>query len=520
MSRVTQTMSKMSLARSLQAPTKNADGYPAWNRSPEEAYVQMLLTNTIGQTYYASAHDLLAEAQTLHGKMAARDPSFMSKAIRYARNHGYMRTQPTLGLAYLSRVPGPHFEQAFDGVIRTPKDLSDFTVIVKTLAQGEGGRRVKRAAGRWLATNLSEYWAIKYGADKDDGGYSLKDMLQVYHPKFSESSAIVDYLMDRTDLTFAPAKGRVQPGLFDLLPQIACFEALKRAKDDEVKVELITGGRIPHEQATPHAGSSQKVWEAIVAQMPAFALLKNLATIERHGVVEASREHILSKLSAPALAKANILPYRFLKAMEKVQTPWIRDALRDAVDYSFAALPDIEGRTAVMLDRSGSMNGDYMTTGSLFGVCLMRKAKLNGRFMLFDDRLEEFKVSMRDSVLTQAERIQARGGTNTALPITKLLADKDKVDNIILITDEQQNAGTSFLDVLDKYRNRVNGNVKTFVIDLAPYAGALSPADPLTYYIFGWSDQVLQFISMASRGWSSITEVIRSGAFDAPAVEA
>ena len=41
--------------RSAHAPAVNRDGYPAWERPLEEQYLQTLLTNTLGQTFYASA---------------------------------------------------------------------------------------------------------------------------------------------------------------------------------------------------------------------------------------------------------------------------------------------------------------------------------------------------------------------------------------------------------------------------------------------------------------------------------
>lgn len=39
--------------------TKNMEGYPAYDRSLEERYLQCLLTNTISNTYYATGNELL-----------------------------------------------------------------------------------------------------------------------------------------------------------------------------------------------------------------------------------------------------------------------------------------------------------------------------------------------------------------------------------------------------------------------------------------------------------------------------
>lgn len=490
-------------AKAAERPAGESEGrrLTGFERPLEEQYLQTLLTNTFGQTYYVSQKDLIAESERIHGEMIAKDPAFTARALLYARNKGFMRTQPIYGLAALASADGggAALEEVFGRVIHTPNDLGDFTTLLKSRRQGEGGRRVKRVAGNWLLENLSEYWAIKYGAQREEG-YSIADMFKVYHPKAGKRLAIVDYVLGKpADLT--------------QLPQIAAFERLKRADRDEDKIKAVVEGRLPHEVATAFAGSSKGVWEAIVPQMPVMALLKNLATLERHDVMERSKKIVLEKLTdRQTIEKSKILPFRFVEARNHVRTAWVQEALASALDLSFANVPDIPGRTAVFLDRSGSMSGT-IRTAAIFGVCLMKKARNNGRFLLFDDRLDEVEVDLKRPVLVQADQIHARGGTNTALPMEQLTRDRDKVDNIVLITDEQQNAGSPFHKVLDDYRRRVNADAKCFIVDLSPYRNAIVPStDDKTFFVYGWSDQALSFVSMAAQGWGTFVDVVRHGA--------
>lgn len=520
MRRANQMFGTTSVPRSTQATTKNKDGYPAFERPVEEQYVQCLLTNTLGQTFYADSRDLLKEADALHQQMVKADPAFVAKALAFARKRGFMRTQPILGLSHLAGVKEAPFAQTFNDVIFTPNDLADFLTMIRSMRKGpvsvsfggkvrqrsddlrgsQGGSRIKKAAGKWLIEKLGEYWTVKYGAEKKGGAYSLKQMIQVLHPDAKgQKLPLFDYIMEREGASLAE------------LPQIQAFEALKSAKTPEEKIKAIIDGRLPHEVATTFAGKDAKVWEAIVPNLPIFALLKNLATLERHGVLESNRKLISGKFAdAATIQKSKILPYRFLEARKHVNAAWAQDALRDGLDLSFGNFDDIEGRSAVFLDISGSMES-YIQTAAIFAVCLMKKTGGDGRFLCYDTQLDEVKVSMRDSTLTQAERIHARGETNTSLPMKKLLSDRDKVDNIILITDEQQNMGAPFIDALDEYRRKVNRNVRCFVINVAPYHGSLMPVEGNTYYIYGWSDQVLQFVSMASKGWGSQVDAIRQG---------
>lgn len=61
-----------------------------------------------------------------------------------------------------------------------------------------------------------------------------------------------------------------------------------------------------------------------------------------------------------------------------------------------------------------------------------------------------------------------------------------------------------------KYRKKYNPNAKAFVIDVALYrSGMVPPSDALSHYLYGWSDQVLQYISFATQGYGSMVDVVR-----------
>lgn len=535
MSRAVKTFGRSSkVKRSMQAPVVNRESFPAWDRTVEDRFVQTLVTNTFGDTFYADRHDLIAEAEAIHTAMVAADPLFASKALVYARTKGYMRTQPIYGLVRLWEKAPELAEAAFPKVVHTPNDLRDFTVMLmaRRRAAGRssiGGRRVKRMIGNWLL-HLDEYRVVKYGSDTKVG-FTLRDLLRIAHPEAGKKLPLFDYIMR------AAPERKVD---LSELPQIRAYEAFKAATTDDERVKWITEGRLPHEVVTTAIKDSKPCWNALVQQMPIFALLRNLATLERHGVLKDNRKWIVDRLTdEKTIRKSMILPFRFVEAKKHVEDPRVQDALRDAVDIAFGNVPEVQGRTAVLIDRSGSMR-EYMTVASLFGVCLMRKANLDGRVLLFDDKLEELAVSKRDSLLTQAEAVHARGGTCTALPMAKLLEDQDKVDNIILITDEQENISlrsrhdhwgysrrgpqltSTFIDVLDEYRAKVNRKVNLFFVCVAPYTeGGLVPkADPRTHYCYGWSDNTLRFVSMASQGWGDMVNAIRTGKLEEADAEA
>ncbi|WP_127587216.1 TROVE domain-containing protein [Paenibacillus koleovorans] len=483
----------------IRPTTRNADGYPAYVRSKEEQYIQVLVTNTFGQTFYADQDDLMKDADDLHREMAQTNPEFMAKALVYARNEGYMRLQPLFGLAILSEYRPDLLAKVFLRVVRIPSDLSDFLTILQGMGRGEGGRAVKRQVNRFLA-GVSEYWAIKYNGR--GRGYSLGDAIATAHPKPADlkQQALFRYL-------------RGQEANLSLLPQVDALEQLKLAKTELEQLHWIEVGKLPHEVVTGAVKPTQAIWEALIDQMPAMALLRNLNTLERAGVLENryNLDTVVARLTdVHTLRKAQIFPFRFAKAFRQVKHQALRDALRDAVEATFANLPDLEGRTAIFLDTSGSMNsGEYLQIGSVFALALYKKTEGDSLFWLFDTVVVDPRPSRRDSILSQADQIQARGGTDTGAPVRELLRKREKVDQIVIITDEQQNSGSPFYEELMKYRSKVNPDVRAFIIDIAPYRSAMvPPLDRNTFYIYGWSDTVLSFIAHSIRGYGTMVQAV------------
>jgi 60 kDa SS-A/Ro ribonucleoprotein len=492
-------MSRATQAFSTPVPTaKNSDNYPAYERATEEQYLQTLLTNTVGNTFYADKNELLQEANQMHDAMIQKDAEYAAKALGFARQEGFMRLQPIFGLVKLFELAPGIAKKAFSKVVFIPSDLQDFMTVLSGQGHGEGGRAVKREVSAFLNC-VSEYWALKYNGQ--GRGYSLGDMVSTAHPKATseKQNAIFQYLIGKEYNA-------------DLVPQISAFEQLKKATTSEDKIRLITEGRIPHEVATGAVKPDKAIWNAILPQMPIFALLRNLNTMDRAGVLDENRQYITEKLTnAEALKKSKILPFRFLNAFNKVESGWAKDVLRHCVELTFGNLPEIPGRTAVFLDISGSMDGEYLRIGSVFALALFKKTKGNGVFWLFDTNTYDPKASLHDSILSQAERIHTVGGTDTGAPVRALIGNKEKVDNIIIITDEQQNTGSPFYRNLVAYREKINRDTRAFVIDIAPYRSAMiPPSDKNSWYIYGWSDTVLQYISMACQGFGGMVEKVKN----------
>lgn len=501
--------------------TKNEEGYPAYSRPSKEEYIQMLTTNTLGNTFYASANQLLDRATEVHDGMVKEDPEFMAKALVFARNETFMRLQPVYGLAKLSEKRPDLFAKVFSKVCHIPTDVSDLMTILKSLGRGTAGRAVKRQLRNFLLNKVDpayngEYWAIKYNGS--GMGFTLGDLIAISHPvpKNKTQEALFGYLVDKRKYTAWKEAD---------LPKIHAYERLitdKSMSEQEV-IETIQEGRLPFNVVTSEVKMTKGVWEAILKDMPIFATLRHLSTLEKNGVFDSSHnvDLVVERLSnSDNIHKAKILPFDIAQAYKHVHNTAIRDALKMALEHASANIPTLEGKTAIFLDASSSMypgwsslnsRMDYLTVGSIFALSLFKNS--DAVFWLFNIRVIDPRASKVDSILSQIERIfdLGGGGTDTGAPIRRLTDERIKVDNIIMITDEQQNTGSSFYKNLIKYRDKVNGNVKTFIIDLSPYQGRMVPStDKNTWYIYGWSDNVLKFIPKAAKGFGNMVSEVEN----------
>lgn len=504
-----------------QPNTHNTDGFPAYDRSLQETYLQLIMTNTFGNTFYQSVEKVMERSEELHRKILSEDIGFMAKALVYARLKGYMRLQPILGLYQLTTHPDYWDHDVFNKIIRTPNDLRDFMVITKSHRKGEGGRRIKKLVQNWFdyyfnihSFDRIPYWTLKYGSDKK-GGYSMADIIKTCHVRPTPAAELHFKYLVQGDHAFQDL-GKNFPRWFEgtmhSFTPIEAYEYFKKNPLKEGMDEFIRSWRFPPEIVTPFIGTDSRMWKALAKGMPVFALLKNLATLERHNAVDC--EAIEAKLlNDDVLAKSMILPFRFLDAHEKVNSNYLKDVCKAALVKTLGNIPPVLGISAVFLDRSGSMTTNRLSTAALMAAGIMKQTNYKSKFYIFDDRLEEVSFSFQDSIITQIQGITPRGGTATHLTIQELYDKRIIVDNIILFTDEQQNTGHPFINQFVRYRDSLkywqkrNKGVKLFIVNVASEKGHLMPETKDVYYLYGLSDKILNFISLKTQGIDILSQL-------------
>src|SRR5215472_12070430 len=198
---------------------------------------------------------------------------------------------------------------ALPDVARTSTHLFQFAEAVE--AFGGWGRATTRAVAGWYEReNVGEltYQAVKY---RQREGWTHADLLRLSHPMAPSAAhkELYAWILD----------GVVPDGV-EALKQVNAFEQLQKETSAAAAARLITEFRLPWESVPTELRSSADVWAALLNDMPLTAMIRNLATMTRIGLVapmaDATRKVIDDLKDRERIRKARVHPMSILAALK------------------------------------------------------------------------------------------------------------------------------------------------------------------------------------------------------------
>lgn len=480
--------------REIQKPDHmNKEGFPSYARTAEEDIVNVLMTGSTANLFYARAKENVKEIVSL--LKSYEDAEFLAKAIVYARENGYMREIPTASEVVLSVKDLKLFRNTAHRVCRNPHDWQKFIDIARSGIIRKGlGRALKEQIIEAIK-NMPVYHAIKYPK-------AVRDMIRIARPHESVNPMIIKYVMENRH------EGD---------EQLEALYKLKNTDSEEKAIEYIEKGRLPYEVVT---GSVKRmtplIWESLLYQAPYFNLLRNLNNFIRNGVLnnEANVEYAVKKLTnKEAVRKSKLFPFRFYIAYRMLEDfgykGRLRSAIEKAMEISVENIPELNGKVAIAPDVSGSMSssltGDYSVvqccdlvgvfTGAMIKKCRKPPILLPFSHALREDIAQE--VYSKETILEIASCLRSHGGTSLSAPVEWLLKEREDVDYLIAFTDNEEWVGRSFVEALTDYMH-FNPDVRVYLVTLLPYRDYPVPDTPEfrnVHFVFGWSDYVLRYIT-------------------------
>ena len=291
---------KFRFLEGIKANTTNYEGFPAWEQPLVDQYFQLLTMEMFGNTYYANEEDRLKIGLGVVKAFTEKNPQVAAEIAMKARNEYYMRTFPILASAYLSTKDIVNLDTFLSNIIRTPRDAIQFIDLCRSgvIPDRKGlGRKVKRALNliftRWVY-NKGEFYATKYKNQ-------LRLIAKLTHPKID--NPIVDYIFE---------KGSFETNEY---PMLAAFEAIKQGLFNEEGIAMtITKHRLDWNMLKGMVKPTPAIWKAFVKNMSAIALIKNIASTERHIGSEETLKILRERLTVEVLQKGKVLPLRIIQA--------------------------------------------------------------------------------------------------------------------------------------------------------------------------------------------------------------
>lgn len=356
--------------------------------------------------------------------------------------------------------------------------------------------------------------AVKYYQRE---GWSLRDLLRLSHPKCASDknrSALINWIVkpDVHEVIHAGDQLKLIEGKF----------LAKTAASAQDIAAIVRKYALPREALPTEALNSAEVWEALLADMPMTAMIRNLGKMSQVGLLKPfalASEDVANRLrNRERLLKACISPFQLLLALRTYargegdlgSLKWtpvtsIVAALDEAFEFSFTQVTPTNQRILVGIDVSGSMQmhqciGSRILSASEAAAAVatfLVRTEPRVHTMTFDTEAWEFPITPTqrlDDVISKIKRWG--GGTDLSIPVTYALKNRLEVDAFIILTDNETWAGKQHtVQALHQYRQQINPQAKLVVMATAANGGMVcDPADSLSFGVAGFDATAPQLV--------------------------
>ena len=362
------------------------------------------------------------------------------------------------------------------------------------------GRGLRAAVGRWYSEKSVKevaFQAVKYG-QRD--GWSHRDLLRLAHPKPDSDARRILYHW------ITQGWERIGDAPHDQ-DDLQILWAMEKAKvpgtTAKTVAELVRSYALPREAVPTGLLGERVVWESLLERMPLTALIRNLATLTRVGVLESRtwQNHIVGQLTdLKRLKAARVHPIAVLAALktyaqgfgERGKHHWnpvakVVDALDAAFYASFGNVESTGKRWVLALDVSGSMDGG--TVGGVVGLSpriasaamamITAATEQSVEMVAFQTSLTRLSISPRqrlDDIVKSVSRLSF-GGTDCAQPMLWALQNKVEADAFVVYTDSETWHGKIHpVQALRQYREKTGIAARLIVVGMV--ANQFTIADP------------------------------------------
>lgn len=466
---------------------------------------RFLILGTEGGTYYVGERKLTKDsAKSILKAIETDGVRVVDRIVEISESKRAPKNDPALFALALVMTYGDDAAKnaAYKAVTKVARIGTHILHLADFVNEMRGwGRGIRRAFGNWYNEQTPLDLAKQITKYSNRDGWTHLDVLRKAHVK---------PISPTHDALFSETAGKAKEVEIEaeVAEYMSAVEELKRIGKDGTPraVELISTFRLPREVVPTELLTLPKIWEALLPHMGMEALVRNLATLTRIGLIaplSTGQKVVLEKLGNEEIViKSGIHPIKVLAALMTYRqghgmrggNTWtpaahIVDAL-DAMFYtSFKSVVPTGKRTILALDVSGSM-----TMGMVAGVPGLSPLLAEAALAMLTYRTEnpadiaamgfshQFihlgitpKMTLAE-VLNKISRLNF-GGTDCALPMVWAMKNNVAADAFVVYTDNATWAGNIHpFQALKQYRDKTGIPAKLIVVGMT--ATNFTIADP------------------------------------------
>ncbi|MER6562428.1 TROVE domain-containing protein [Streptomyces sp. NPDC001027] len=482
-------------------------GGAGYARTPKAELFLLAMANMAGhQSFYEDAVARDQRYEQLVRTLAVSDPEWTLGLLGWLRSEAHMRTASLVGAAEFVRArldagAVGHSRQAVAAVLQRADEPGELLAYWTS----RHGRAIPQPLKRGIADALRRLYTaralLKY--DTSSRAYRFGDVVELTHPtpdpRRPWQGELFRHAIDRrhrADRALPPPGQTLLAAHRELMTvPVGDRRALVTGPDG---AERLNAAGMTWESV---AGWLQgpldaAVWEALVPSMGPMALVRNLRNFDQAGVSDEVAAAVASRISDPdEVRRSRQFPFRYLAAHRNTPSGRWEEPLEAALGHSLANVPELAGRTLVLVDRSGSMFDlpsehtqlNRADTAAVFGTAVALRAE-QADLVEFGTGSRRIALTPGESVLRVLDRFHDLGGTDTGAAIRR---NYDRHDRVVVVTDEQ--TGTSqWADPL----RAIPFHVPVYTWNLAGYAPAHAPSGPHRHTFGGLSDAAFRLIPL------------------------
>lgn len=487
------------------ATLRTHEGAPGYARDAKGELFLLAVSNMVGEdTFYEKANDRDARYNALLAQVAVADPRWMAGFLGWLRLGANMRSASLVGGLEAARamlaanIPG---SRAIVNSVLQRADEPGEAIAYWTSRYGRAiPKPVKRGIADGATRLYNEYSLLKY--DTSSHTVRFADVLDLTHPTPHSpwQGHLFQYAMDRRH-----GRDTLIP---DALVTIVANDRLRDAAAENPSLLLdanrIKAAGMTWEDVLSLGGKwleKRALWEAMIPSMGLMALARNLRNFDEAGVSDEVASVVAARFADPEqVAKSRMLPFRWLAAYENAPSLRWGHALEKALEASLANVPELPGRSLVLVDTSGSMTSTGFSAKSkmtpakaaaVFGVALAKRCEVD--LYGFADGRFRHNVPAGASALKEIQRFLHRTGevgygTQIGAALQRAY---DGHDRVFVISDEQ---------TMDRATDHIPSSVPMYVFNLGGYRTAMTASGANRHSLGGLNDATFAMVPLLERG--------------------